>query len=154
MITVSFQYPTALRMPSKLGFEKVAMSAVGSFAELMGFTPARIDDLKSAVAEACINAMEHGNRFADEADVELQLFMDEKQLEVRIHDRGKGPPPEAGATPDMARKLAGEQAARGMGLFLIQHLVDQAGWVETAEGGGYMRLVLRLAEQNETREGA
>ncbi len=154
MITVSFQYPTALRMPSKLGFEKVAMSAAGAFAELMGFTPSRIDALKSAVAEACINAMEHGNRFADEADVELQLFMDEQQLEVRIHDRGKGPPPAAENTPDMAKKLAGEQAARGMGLFLIQNLVDQAGWVENAGGGGYMRLVLRLDDWKEPKEGA
>jgi serine/threonine-protein kinase RsbW len=151
MITVSFQYPTALRMPSKLGFEKVAMSAVGSFAELMGFTAERIEDLKSAVAEACINAMEHGNRFAEEADVELQLFMDEEQLEVHIHDRGAGPRARQTVAPDMAKKMAGEETARGMGLFLIQHLVDEAGWVENDGDGGYMRLVLRLNETDKER---
>ena len=37
------------------------MSTAASVAQLMGFSQDRIDDLKTAVAEACINAMEHGN---------------------------------------------------------------------------------------------
>ena len=54
-----------VQLPSELGFEKVAMNTAASMAELMGFSKERIDDLKTAVAEACINAMEHGNEFKD-----------------------------------------------------------------------------------------
>ena len=34
----------------------------GIFREILGFFPERIEDLKTAVAEACLNAMEHGNQ--------------------------------------------------------------------------------------------
>lgn len=148
MITVSLHYPAALRLPSKLGFEKVAMSTVASFAELMGFRAERIEDLKTAVAEACINAIEHGNRFSDETDVELQLAMEGSRLEVRILDRGNGISARPVLAPDMAKKLAGLEAPRGMGLFLIQSLVDEAEWVENENGGGCMRLVMHGSEDN------
>ncbi len=51
-----------VRLPSRLGYEKVAMSTAAAVAKLMGFREDRVEDLKTAVAEACINAMEHGNR--------------------------------------------------------------------------------------------
>ncbi len=52
-----------VRLPSRLGFEKVAMSTAASVAKLMGFREERIDDLKTAIAEACAqHAIEHGNR--------------------------------------------------------------------------------------------
>ena len=51
-----------VRLPSRLGFEKIAMGTAASMAKLMGFSEDRIQDLKTAVAEACINAIEHGNQ--------------------------------------------------------------------------------------------
>jgi len=51
-----------------MGFEKVAMSTASSVAKLMGFRDERIEDLKTAVAEACINAIEHGNRLNEKAE--------------------------------------------------------------------------------------
>ena len=50
-----------VRLPSQLGYEKVAMSTAAAVAKLMGFREDRVEDLKTAVAEACINAIEHGN---------------------------------------------------------------------------------------------
>jgi serine/threonine-protein kinase RsbW len=41
-----------VRLPSRLGYEKVAMSTAASVAKLMGFREDRIEDLKTAVAEA------------------------------------------------------------------------------------------------------
>jgi serine/threonine-protein kinase RsbW len=49
-----------LHIPSVIGFEKVAMECAASVAKKMGFTEDRIEDLKTAVAEACLNAIEHG----------------------------------------------------------------------------------------------
>ena len=54
-----------VKLPSRLGFEKVAMGTAASVARLMGFPEDRIEDLKTALAEACINAIEHGNHLND-----------------------------------------------------------------------------------------
>jgi len=132
-----------LRLPSRLGFEKVAMSTASSVAKLIGFAPDRVEDLKTAVAEACINAMEHGNKLDESLIVGVILSMDETSLEVKVLDTGTGPP--SGVhTPDMDKKMHGEEASRGMGMFLIQSLVDEAEWVSSPPAGSYARLVIRL----------
>ena len=79
-----------VRLPSELGFEKVAMSTAASMAALMGFTEDRIEDLKTAVAEACINAIEHGNQLNDSLTVGVVLSTSEDRLEVKVIDDGAG----------------------------------------------------------------
>src|SRR5579885_2534124 len=79
-----------LRLPSRLGFEKVAMGTAASVAGLMGFSEDRIEDLKTAVAEACINAIEHGNRLDASQTVVVILSIAENTLEVKVLDRGAG----------------------------------------------------------------
>ncbi len=91
--------PTSVevRLPSRMGFEKVAMSTAAAVAKLMGFRDERIEDLKTAVAEACINAIEHGNRLNEGLSVGVVLSADADSLEVKVIDDGKGlktlPPP-------------------------------------------------------------
>lgn len=132
-----------LRLPSRLGFEKVAMNTAASVAKLMGFADGRIEDLKTAVSEACINAMEHGNKLDESLNVGVILSMDENSLEVKVLDTGTGPPAHV-HTPDIDKKMHGEEASRGMGMFLIQALVDEAEWVSAPPSGSYARLVIRL----------
>ena len=55
-----------LKIPSQPGFEKVAMHTAGDCARIMGMSEERVQDVMTAVSEACINAMEHGN--ANEQD--------------------------------------------------------------------------------------
>src|ERR1700756_2445296 len=133
-----------VRLPSRLGYEKVAMSTAASVAKLMGFREDRIEDLKTAVAEACINAIEHGNRLKEELSVGVMLCAGEASLEVKVTDDGKGLKP-LPAKPDIEKKMHGEEDPRGMGMFLIQALVDEAEWVAGANGkSSYVRLVIRL----------
>ena len=137
-----------VRLPSRLGYEKVAMSTAASVAKLMGFREARIEDLKTAVAEACINAIEHGNRLNEGLSVGVVLSAGEDALEVKVMDDGKGlktlPP-----KPDIDKKIHGEEDPRGMGMFLIQALVDEAEWVAGGNGrSSYVRLVIRLDPPN------
>lgn len=137
---------TELRLPTRLGFEKVAMSTAASVAELMGFSADRVEDLKTAVSEACINAIEHGNKLNELLGVVVTLSMGEESLEVRIRDEGPGVQNEL-HIPDMDRKMLGEEDPRGMGMFLIQALVDEVEYVSepaAAGGGSYARLVIHL----------
>lgn len=133
-----------VRLPTRLGYEKVAMSTASAVAKLMGFPEDRIEDLKTAVAEACINAIEHGNRLNEKLSVDVVLKADTDALEVKVIDDGSGikkQPPR----PDIDRKIHGEEDPRGMGMFLIQALVDEAEWVAGSDGkGSYVRLVIRL----------
>lgn len=134
-------------LPSELGFEKVAMSTAASMAALMGFTEDRIEDLKTAVAEACINAIEHGNKLNETLSVAVVLSMSPDGLEIKVIDDGVGvnrQPP----SPDIDKKLHGEEDARGMGMFLIQALVDEAEWHVGPPGKSYVRLVIKLAKEN------
>ena len=138
--------PTSVevRLPSRLGYEKVAMSTAAAVAKLHGLRPDRIEDLKTAVAEACINAIEHGNRLNEKLSVGVVLSASDDVLEVKVIDDGKGmrsQPPK----PDIDRKMLGEEDPRGMGMFLIQALVDEAEWVAGTDGkSSYVRLVIRL----------
>lgn len=133
-----------VRLPSRLGYEKVAMSTAASVAKLMGFRAERIEDLKTAIAEACINAIEHGNKLNEGLQVGVLLNAGEDALEIKVIDDGRGlktlPP-----KPDIDKKIHGEEDPRGMGMFLIQALVDEAEWVAGGNGkSSYVRLVVRL----------
>jgi len=139
-----------VRVPSRMGFEKVAMSTAAAVAKLMGFREDRIEDLKTAVAEACINAIEHGNRLNEKLSVGVVLSASADKLEVKVIDDGKGAKTEPGKVhkPDIDRKMHGEEDPRGMGMFLIQSLMDEAEWVAGANGNSsYVRLVIRLDKE-------
>ena len=136
-----------VRLPSRLGFEKVAMSTAASVAKLMGFREERIDDLKTAIAEACIKAIEHGNRLNEKLSVGVVLSAGADALEIKVMDDGKGMKTQP-AKPDIDKKMHGEEDPRGMGMFLIQALVDEAEWVVGTNGkGSYVRLVIRLDKE-------
>jgi serine/threonine-protein kinase RsbW len=136
-----------VRLPSELGFEKVALSTAASMAGLMGFSDDRIEDLKTAVAEACINAIEHGNHLDHALSVYVVLSQTDDELEVKVLDDGVGIE-EIPAHPDMDRKMLGEEDPRGMGMFLIQALVDEAEWYQGPPGKSFVRLVIRLDKEN------
>ncbi len=148
-MTVTAGSTVEVRLPSRLGFEKVAMGTAASVAALMGFPGERIEDLKTAVAEACINAIEHGNQLNEQLSVGVILSATSDELEVKVIDNGSGiarQPPR----PDIDRKIHGEEDARGKGMFLIQALVDEAEWVRDSKGkGSYVRLVIRLDKESQ-----
>jgi len=88
--------------------------------------PARcMERLKTAVAEATMNAMEHGNKYQADIPVSIEILAGETAVAVRITDRGGGQPIPEAETPDLQAKLAGLQSPRGWGLFLIKNMVDE-----------------------------
>jgi serine/threonine-protein kinase RsbW len=135
-----------LWIPSELGYEKMAMQLAGAVAQQMGFAPERAEDLETAVSEACLNAMEHGNQLDAGTQVRVRLSIDADRLSIDVRDEGRGgPPPDHFPEPDLERKLAGEETLRQMGIFLIKHLVDEAGFVASEPGSGNrFRMVMHL----------
>ena len=96
-----------VRLPTRMGYEKVAMSTASAVAKLMGFPEDRVEDLKTAVAEACINAIEHGNRLNEKLSVGVVLSAGADELEVKVIDDGKGMTTQpAKPAPDGAQRVA------------------------------------------------
>jgi serine/threonine-protein kinase RsbW len=113
-------------LPSERGNERRAMEEVARAVGDLGLPRRTLERLKTAVAEATMNAMEHGNRYQPDVPVQIQVYLLAERLLVRIIDRGSGPPPSPGAqAPDLEAKLEGTQTPRGWGLFLIQNMVDE-----------------------------
>ncbi len=132
---------TVVRLPSELGYEKVAMASVATIAKRMGFSPDRVEDIKTAVAEACLNAIEHGNQMNVSLPVTVELREDNAALEICVSDQGKKQIPCQLPCP------GDHPSNRHWGLFLIQRLVDEFSLGTSPQGGNaiYMRLYLAAA---------
>jgi anti-sigma regulatory factor (Ser/Thr protein kinase) len=103
---------------------------------------ARLERLKTAVAEATMNAMEHGNRFQSHLSVAFAVRASAEAVSVLITDQGGQPMPKA-EVPDLEAKLAGAQSPRGWGLFLIEKMVDAMS--VTSDGKTHtIELVMKL----------
>jgi serine/threonine-protein kinase RsbW len=133
-----------LRIPSVLGFEKLAMDFAAAVAKMMNVPEDRVEDLKTAVAEACLNAIEHGNKLDASMKVGIRLTVGDSKLQVAVRDQGQG----IGevATPDIESKMAGEARPRGWGIFLIQSLMDEVKFESTAEGGNQVKMIIHLGK--------
>jgi anti-sigma regulatory factor (Ser/Thr protein kinase) len=111
-------------VPSEPGNERQAMEYVAEAVAPLHLSPRRLEQLKTAVAEATMNAMEHGNHYQADVPVTVEALASARSVAVRITDRGGSRPIPEAHTPDLEAKLAGLQSPRGWGLFLIKNLVD------------------------------
>jgi anti-sigma regulatory factor (Ser/Thr protein kinase) len=123
------------------GNEREAMGRVAAAVAPLGLAPERLERLKTAVAEAVMNAIEHGNRSDPAKPVEITVAADPERVIVKVRDQGGGSGIPAAQTPDLDAKLAGLQTPRGWGLFLIQQMVDELH-TETDDVHHTMELVL------------
>ena len=112
-------------LPSEPGNERLAMEEVAAVVSGLGLPEQRLEKLKTAVAEATLNAMEHGNHYRAELPVLIEVSVSDADLSVKITDEGSGPPSFHSETPDLEAKLKGMQSPRGWGLFLIKNMVDE-----------------------------
>ncbi len=112
------------RVPSQPGNEHLALRYLGEAVRRLDLPPRDLERLKTAVAEATMNAMEHGNSYRPDAPVLLEVLASPAAVMVRITDRGQGQPLPVLEVPDIEAKLAGLQSPRGWGMFLIERLVD------------------------------
>jgi len=112
-------------LPSDPGNEREVMDRVANAVGSLGLSAPRLENLKTAVSEAAMNAIEHGNESNTEMPVGVQVLLSEDDLRVLIRDLGGDKEIPETETPDIEAKLAGLQKPRGWGLFLIQNMVDK-----------------------------
>ncbi|MDM8528131.1 ATP-binding protein [Anaerolineales bacterium HSG24] len=147
-----------LKIPSELGYEKIAREAVAMVARRLDFEEDKIDDIKTAISEACTNAIRYGSGGDSRMKVVVVLTADDTKLDILIKDPGiSGDPPIGVSIPDIAGMVMGEERMGGMGLFLIRNLVDEAGFVEVDEedddeGNQFRMVIYRIQDDDEDED--
>lgn len=89
------------------------------FLSVSSFPKQDLDDLETAVGEACANALKHGSPRGDLDEVRAKCMKNQHTLAVEISDNGHGFDPEEIPLPAPDKLLDG-----GMGVFLMKALTD------------------------------
>lgn len=134
-----------LRLPSRLGYEKVAMDAASTLARRMGFDRDRIDALRTAVSEAVTNAIEHGNERDSTTKVMVMLTARPDELVVRVADQGRKllGHDQTLTSPRIEDSLKKTDKG-GWGIWLIRELMDEVEFSTAPSGGNQVRMVIHL----------
>jgi serine/threonine-protein kinase RsbW len=132
-----------ITLPNQVGYERIAMACAASFAKMVGLSPERIEDLKTIVAEAAINAMQHGNKERPDARVIVLMNFTDDTIFVSVQDEGEGfekflP------DPDIERIVNELDPPVGFGTFLIRELADQVEFDKTADGANVIKMAVKL----------
>ncbi|MEM8996097.1 MAG: ATP-binding protein [Acidobacteriota bacterium] len=122
-----------LTLPMIPDMELTASKTAGALGEHIGMSRDKIDEVRMAVVEACINAFEHSG--AREREVHMRLLVlgedaDPRGLEITIQDKGIGFLPTeivASKTPDWLQQ-------RGHGLRIIHGLMDDVQIQSDSDG--------------------
>ena len=128
---------------SELGYERIARASAATFAGMIGFSVDRIEDVKTVVAEAVINAIQHGNRERRDARVTVSMVFKGDTLNISVTDSGTGitelPP-----KPDIDRIIENLDPPIGFGTFIIKQLVDEVEFNEMTDGGHMVKMAIKL----------
>src|SRR6185369_2146656 len=106
-----------LALPMVPEMEIEASKTATAIAEFMRMSPDRIDEVRMAVVEACINALEHSRAADEEVYVTFEVLGDKdpETLRITVRDTGVGFSPEDLSEPTIEDKLK-SQRKRGWGL--------------------------------------
>ncbi len=132
MSTIRLTLPSDLRF---LGVPDVVLMEIGSEMECCR---SGLEDLGSAVIEACTNAMEHGNGLDAAKTVEVVIELEDRKLAVTVLDQGSGfdygnwQPPQDPMRP------------RGRGIIIMREFSDDLQFGHHRDGRFMIRLTKTL----------
>jgi serine/threonine-protein kinase RsbW len=116
--------------------EMVSTSALEEIARRIGMPAGSVNQMKTALVEACINATEHSR--SPERKIYQRFTVKDDRLIVTVSSRGLTQPQLVGATAPPASTNGADR--RGWGLKLIHSLVDEVEF-EQVDDGTRLRMV-------------
>ena len=129
-----------LPLPMLPDMEIAASKTATAMAEYMSMSPDRIDEVRMAVVEACINAIEHSGAPDRKVHITFSILGDPvpEKLQIEIADLGVGFEPDQVEEPRIEEKLRANRK-RGWGLKIIEGLMDEVE-VKTSSRGTTVRM--------------
>jgi len=125
----------SLTLPMLPDMEIAASKTATAMAEFMQMSSDRIDEVRMAVVEACINSFEHSHASDRRVFMTFSVLgeAEPESLQIELKDSGVGFDPGTVAKPTIEEKLKAERK-RGWGLQIIQGLMDDVEIISSAEG--------------------
>lgn len=97
---------------------------VAEHAKEIGLGEKEISEIRLAVDEAYTNIIKHAYNNRPSQPVTIEMGVTNSQLWISIKDEGESFKPEDYKGPDIIKRIKNKQRG-GMGVFLIQKLMDQ-----------------------------
>ena len=119
-----------LTIPMLPDMELTATTVAESLGVFMGLGVDKIEEVKIALIEGCINAFEHSK--SDDGRIDISFQINERGLTVAINDGGQGFDLEEARTRIRDKREKG--LPRGWGLTLIEELMDELEIDSTEKG--------------------
>jgi serine/threonine-protein kinase RsbW len=133
-----------LTLPNAANMEMAATKTATAMAEYMDMAADKVDEIRMAVVEACINAFEHSG--SEDGKVYLTFTVlgavEPTMLRITVRDTGHGFEPDEVSTPNIAQKITAENK-RGWGLQIMRGLMDD---VQIHSGDDGTRVVMTKAK--------
>lgn len=128
-----------LTIPMLPEMELAASKTAAAVAEFMGLEQDKVEEIRLALIEACLNAIEHSK--SKDRKVYINFVIHEDELEITIQDFG------AGFNVEEIRKKIAERAPRtlvkrGWGLQIMEGLMDRVE-VKSSSKGTLIRMIKR-----------
>lgn len=127
-----------LRLPSRMEYLGVPDVVLQEIGVELGCSKRGLEELGTAIIEACTNAMEHGNHLAEDLTIEICFDLGEDGIEVTVLDQGPGFD-HAGWKPseDLMRQ-------RGRGILIMREFTDHLEFGRHADGRFLTRMVKKI----------
>ena len=126
--------------------ELIAANTAEQIAKRLTFRPEAINQIKTAIVEACINASEHS--FSPDRKIYQRFRVESDRLVITISSRGIVPANLNGTKSGSEATQAAEER-RGWGLKLIRTLMDEVEF-ERVDDGTSLRMTKYLRPQKST----
>jgi len=110
-----------LTIPIRPNMELAVSRLASSIAEAMRLDENKVDEIKLALIEACLNAFEHSK--SKDRKVHIKFKMTDDHLKITIKDYGVGFNPSKVEEPKIEEKLK-STSKRGWGLKIMRSLMD------------------------------
>ncbi|MGI9055496.1 MAG: ATP-binding protein, partial [Pyrinomonadaceae bacterium] len=106
--------------------EMIAAQTVEEIARRHNFAPKAINQIKTALVEACINASEHS--LSPDRKIYQKFSVEEDKIVITISNRGLR------LADKNAKEITPEEGRRGWGLKLMKTLMDEVKFEQTDDG--------------------
>ncbi len=132
-----------LTLPIAADMEIAATKTATAMAESMDMAADKVDEVRMAVVEACINAFEHSHTEEGKIFLTFAVLGDDEaeSLRITVRDSGQGFVPEDIVESKIGDKIHSE-SKRGWGLQIMRGMMDT---VEIESGKDGTRVVMTKA---------
>ncbi len=126
-----------LTIPAAPEMELTATKTAEAVGEFMGLDEEKIEEIKMALIEACINAIEHSQ--SSDQRINISFDIGDEALAIRISDHGKGFDVSK-VRGDLKKRHDRGERKRGWGLTIMEELMDEVR-VDSSEQGTSITMI-------------